>query len=460
MRVAFIHPDLGIGGAERWVVDAAVGLQNLGHEVDIYTSYCNKSHCFDEVRDGQLKVTVLGDTICPHTIKGKFAIFCATFRQLHLAYELKKGSGNKVDVFVVDQLSACVPLLKLWFPKARVLFYGHFPDQLLVQNRNQMSLVKKAYRYPFDKFEEITTASADRLVVNSHFTKDMFEKTFPATKDPLVIYPCVDTDIKEQQQSLDKAMITAASQYTVLLSINRFERKKNILLAIEAFGEAQKKSSNLRLAVAGGYDFRVNENVEYLQELILACDKLKLTHISVTADKYAKLLEKDSPAAVWASIFKHDVIFFPSASNSFKNTLLHISKLLLYTPQNEHFGIVPLEGMLWKTPVLATNSGGPLETVKDNVGWTVEGKSELWAAVIEKVVDMNPSDYAVLQTECVNWVNRFSQDTMATELEEAMEEVRKKAPTENVGWDYIRLGMWYSVLMFMSLCIVLLAIWP
>ena len=48
----FIHPNLGIGGAERLVVDAAVGLQELGHNVTIYTSYCNRNHCFEEVRIG------------------------------------------------------------------------------------------------------------------------------------------------------------------------------------------------------------------------------------------------------------------------------------------------------------------------------------------------------------------------------------------------------------------------
>ena len=71
MRVAFIHPDLGIGaqptslfhprdshlnrvigGAERLVVDAALGLQGLGHSVDLYTSYHDRQHCFDETRDG------------------------------------------------------------------------------------------------------------------------------------------------------------------------------------------------------------------------------------------------------------------------------------------------------------------------------------------------------------------------------------------------------------------------
>jgi alpha-1,3/alpha-1,6-mannosyltransferase len=51
-RVVFFHPDLGIGGAERLVVDAAVGLQNKGHKVTIFTSHCDPTHCFDEARDG------------------------------------------------------------------------------------------------------------------------------------------------------------------------------------------------------------------------------------------------------------------------------------------------------------------------------------------------------------------------------------------------------------------------
>lgn len=50
--IVFLHPDLGIGGAERLVVDAAVGLQNRGHKVVIFTSHCDPGHCFEEARDG------------------------------------------------------------------------------------------------------------------------------------------------------------------------------------------------------------------------------------------------------------------------------------------------------------------------------------------------------------------------------------------------------------------------
>jgi hypothetical protein len=51
-NIAFFHPDLGIGGAERLIIDAAVGLQNRGHKVVIFTSHCDPQHCFDEARDG------------------------------------------------------------------------------------------------------------------------------------------------------------------------------------------------------------------------------------------------------------------------------------------------------------------------------------------------------------------------------------------------------------------------
>lgn len=50
--IVFFHPDLGIGGAERLVVDAAVGLQERGHRVVIFTNHCDPKHCFDECRDG------------------------------------------------------------------------------------------------------------------------------------------------------------------------------------------------------------------------------------------------------------------------------------------------------------------------------------------------------------------------------------------------------------------------
>lgn len=51
-----IHESM-LGGAERLVVDAALGLQKRGHKVDIYTSHRDPKHCFEETRDGEYSIT-------------------------------------------------------------------------------------------------------------------------------------------------------------------------------------------------------------------------------------------------------------------------------------------------------------------------------------------------------------------------------------------------------------------
>ena len=62
--------------------------------------------------------------------------------------------------------------------------------------------------------------------------------------------------------------------------------------------------------------------------------------------------------------------------------LLTNCSILLYTPAGEHFGIVPLEAMYCGTPVLAVNSGGPLETIEHGVtGWLVDGQPNAWSEV-------------------------------------------------------------------------------
>ncbi|PHH68955.1 hypothetical protein CDD83_5873 [Cordyceps sp. RAO-2017] len=74
--IVFFHPDLGIGGAERLVVDAAVGLQERGHRVVIFTNHCDPGHCFDECRDGTLDVRVRGSWLVPPSVLGRLAIAC------------------------------------------------------------------------------------------------------------------------------------------------------------------------------------------------------------------------------------------------------------------------------------------------------------------------------------------------------------------------------------------------
>ncbi|TPX64214.1 hypothetical protein SpCBS45565_g06071 [Spizellomyces sp. 'palustris'] len=412
LRIAFVHPDLGIGGAERLVVDAAVGLQSRGHSVVLYTSHHDPTHCFQETRDGTLKVSVAGDWL-PRHLFGKGYILFAILRSIVLSFSLCLGHFGQYDLLVVDQLSASIPVLR--FTNAKILFYCHFPDKLLTKRQ---SLLKKIYRLPVDFLEEQTTRMADKIVVNSRFTAGVFMKAFPSIKRaPDVLYPGIPLkSYCKEVNAADPTVIPLISEQQLLLSINRFERKKNIELAIYTFERLREQIPEefptLRLVVAGGYDTRVRENVEYLEELeLLAIQMGFSTHVYSHGSKPPP---KDA-----------QVVFIPSFNDEQRTFLLARSLCLLYTPSEEHFGIVPVEAMYARLPVIAVNNGGPTETVGDGeTGFLRNPDPTEFADAIAKLVTgvIRKEDLGSKGKMLVE--EKFSSEALIDELERIISTMR------------------------------------
>lgn len=341
VRVLFVHPDLGIGGAERLVIDAALALQNKGHEVSFLTNHHDPNHCFEETRNGQLIVRTVGDWI-PRTIFGKFYALCAYIRMIYAAFYtvFVITKTQKIDVIFCDQISLGIPIFKLAKERPRILFYCHFPDQLLSKPG---TTIKQFYRIPLNYLEELTTGQADGILVNSKFTRRVFKETFRSLDIiPDVLHPSLNTkyfdDTKTDKTSLP---VNIADDTFVFLSVNRFERKKNLTLLLTSFkllpnSLSKSEWDKTHLIIAGGYDYRVPENVEHFDELNCLAKELDL---------------------------ETKVTFLQSPNDVQKLALLRRCEILLYTPENEHFGIVPLEGMYLSKPVVAINSGGPMETI-------------------------------------------------------------------------------------------------
>ncbi|CAI1994275.1 hypothetical protein SEUBUCD646_0G02040 [Saccharomyces eubayanus] len=441
IKIAFIHPDLGIGGAERLVVDAALGLQQQGHNVTIYTSHCDKSHCFEEIKSGQLKVEVYGDFLPTHFL-GRFFIVFATIRQLYLVMQLIFNKKvNAYQLFIIDQLSTCIPLLHI-FSSATLMFYCHFPDQLLAQ---RTGLLKKLYRLPFDLIEQFSISAADTVVVNSNFTKNTYHKTFNfLSNDPDVIYPCVDLspmEIEGIDKEFIKTILNEGDRF--YLSINRFEKKKDIALAIKAFALSEDQSNeNVKLVICGGYDERVAENVEYLKELQGLADEYELSHTTVYYQEIKRASDLESFKASHTKI-----IFLTSISSSLKDLLLEKTDMLLYTPAYEHFGIVPLEAMKLGKPVLAVNNGGPLETIEPYVageneahatGWLRPAVPIQWATAIDQSRQVLKNDKVDFKKSGPLRVKKyFSREAMTQSFEENIDKViwkeKKYYPWEMLG---------------------------
>lgn len=208
----------------------------------------------------------------PRSLRGKFHILFAHLRQLHLTWQLVRAGVSQadtsgVDVFFVDQLSTCLPILR-FFTGRRVVFYCHFPDKLLASGEfideddevfpsaatapstasetmnthiqrvaKPTSLLKRLYRLPMDYLEERTTATADLILVNSLFTFRVFKRYFATIKldgrgmklatgkkigGPRVVYPGINLEAYEQpvEESRDdetKVLISYVELFRLVL---------------------------------------------------------------------------------------------------------------------------------------------------------------------------------------------------------------------------------------------------
>ncbi|CAO1630060.1 unnamed protein product [Sympodiomycopsis kandeliae] len=501
LRVAIIHPDLGIGGAERLIVDTAVGLQQIGHEVEIFTTYHDPKHCFEPTRDGTLKVHKMG-TYIPRAVAGKFHSVFAIAQHLSLVFQLLLAllyfqfpgflprslynalSGappmQPFDIIFMDQQAFGVPWLKI-LAKTRVVFYCHFPDKeisnsiakqrAIARGHSGPSVFRYLYRIPLNMVEEGTIDYADKILVNSEFTQQYFLKAFHRLRRaPRVLYPGIDLSTYDSKKISDSVgrmnaeigslslvqkgilELVSSSDRPLVISVNRFEAKKNVELALSAFAGAQKelasrgKSTKYRLILAGGYDRRVQDNISTLDELEKQATSLGLQHTTL----FFTPPPHEPPASMprEAELAQASVIFLPSLPSPLLNTLLTNPAIqaLLYTPTEEHFGIVPLEAMACGIPILATNTGGPKESIVD-AGFDLEsGKltntngtgllrhpsTSVWIAALTTLLSITETERSRISRASTQRVQeKFSREAMCKDIANVLFEAESKGPVKN-----------------------------
>lgn len=208
---------------------------------------------------------------------------------------------------------------------------------------------KKIYRFFIDLVEELSLLFAQKIYVNSLFTQEVFNQNFKILKmlgvKTTILYPCIDLSKFDEELKPDEETLRVQKEIggKFFFSLNRYERKKNIGLALEAYDEllaqhpeVSEGKNRVKLVIAGGYDPKVTENIEHKKELEELAKQLNISEL---------------------------VHFYTAISNETRKYLLRNAECVLYTPENEHFGIVPVEAMYSEVPIIADNSGGPRESV-------------------------------------------------------------------------------------------------
>lgn len=360
LDIGFIHPDLGLGGAERVVVDAARYLRSVGHRVTLFTAHHDRDRCFEETRDGSLDIRVHGNFMPTH-VGQHLRAPCAIARLAYLTLAMAL-SGRRFDVIFCDLIAHTLPLLKC-VSRARILFYCHFPDLPLAPRAHWLS---RLYRAPIDRLEEAGTGRADRVLVNSRFTATIFRQTFPRLcAMPLeVLYPGVDCARYELGDAGAQAPDETVRE-VLLLSVNRYEPTKNLGLAVEAMALLRERLpagvfGSVRLVIAGAYDDRRRGH---------------------------RVTFRDLDALIRQRELGDRVALLRSCSEAERLALLARCRCVVYTPADEHFGLGPLEAMAAGRAVVAVASGGPLESVKhEETGLLCEPTPSAFADALARLV--------------------------------------------------------------------------
>lgn len=218
------------------------------------------------------------------------------------------------------------------------LSYIHTPPRYLYNEFNEIEVIRK---FPWSIIFQpikillryIDRRGAKRphvLLANSKNVQARIKKYYGLGST--VVYPPVDDVV------LKKYVGRKKKDYYVWVS--RLVRQKGVYLAAETCEKLGKK-----LIVVGG------------------------------GDEFLPLLQK-----------KYKWVTFTGACNDDKKySLMSEAKALLYTSVDEDFGIVPVEALKMGIPVIARNSGGVREVVRDGVNGMFfgEGEADLKRAILK-----------------------------------------------------------------------------
>ncbi|KAL8440517.1 hypothetical protein Efla_007052 [Eimeria flavescens] len=343
-KVAFFHFDVGIGGAEQLVLQAALQVQKLLRDpdnsnprVDIFTTYHDPNRCLETAKCRELKVTVFGSFL-PRLIFNRFCFLCSILRMVYLILAAFITGHRGYDIVFNDQLAVVNPLLRLIGKK--VVFYGHFPEAL--SSPAPRSILFRLYRHILDKLESTTTAKADLLLVNSRFTAEAFMRVFPGlrTEHMRILYPAIDAQLEKLANNDNLDSLVSADdlhgfdvQSPFVLSVNRFDINKKFELAIRAVASLPPDMP-CNLVIAGGYDARLMPTVEYFHQL----EKLALElnfRVLGGAGREGSLANRDQ-----GKQGRRCLLFLKNMPATMKFFLMKKSICLMYTPDGEPFGIV------------------------------------------------------------------------------------------------------------------------
>jgi len=313
MKIALVHDWLNtLGGAERVLIE----LHKIFPDAPIYTLFYDKKFKDEHLLNAEVRPSYLQ----------KFPLINKHYKYAALLMPSAIESFDLSGFDVVISSSVFFSKGLILRPKTRHICYCYSPTrQLWDLHRLRDSIFHIPYSIAQHLLRLWDRQAADRVdefVAISETVQQRIKKYYG--RNSIVIYPPISNFKFLISKQIQNSKFQIPNNYYLIVS--RLYKHKNIDIAIEAFAKL-----NLPLVIIGD-----------------GPEKKKLQHYCTTALK-AKSIQF--------------LGFVPDEELSY----YYQNCRAFIMPQEEDFGLTPIEAMSFGKPVLALKKGGALETMREGV---------------------------------------------------------------------------------------------
>src|SRR3989338_7450599 len=316
MKIALVHDWLNnLSGAERVLFE----LHKIFPEAPIYTLFQSKKFTSQYLPNAEIRTSFLQ----------KIPGITLNYRYLFFLMPMAIESLDLSDFNLVISSSAIFSKGLILKPKTRHICYCYSPTRQIwdlngadqkskIKNQNFLENIAEHFLRIWDRH---ASDRVDQFVAISEHVRQRINKYY--RRDAIVIYPPVNLEGGrwKVEGGLLSTLHSLPSNFYLIVS--RLYEHKNIDIAIEAFAKL-----NLPLVIVG-----TGPEYKKLKRQSEKCKKIKI--LGFVADEELPYYYQNCKAFIM--------------------------------PQEEDFGITPIEAMSFCKPVLALRKGGAVETVVEGV---------------------------------------------------------------------------------------------